>query len=106
MTLVVHQLPTCEITGPDAICTGGTAEFCGPDVAGYTYLWSTGATTRCITVSAAGTYTLQITDANGCLNSCEKMVRVNDTPTCQIRGPGAICDGGSAEFCGPDGAGL
>ena len=39
------------------------------------YLWSTGATTPAINVSLAGTYTLQVTDVNGCLGiSSENVV--------------------------------
>ncbi|MFD2042628.1 hypothetical protein ACFSJW_24960, partial [Flavobacterium artemisiae] len=33
---------------------------------GYTYLWSTGATTSTATGLAAGTYSVTVTDANGC----------------------------------------
>ena len=33
----------------------------------YTYLWSTGATTASITSISGGTYTVTITDANGCV---------------------------------------
>src|SRR5690606_39382556 len=32
----------------------------------YTYLWSNGATTQSITELAAGSYTVTVTDANGC----------------------------------------
>src|SRR5690606_13083290 len=32
----------------------------------YTYLWSNGATTQSITDLAAGSYTVTVTDANGC----------------------------------------
>lgn len=34
--------------------------------AGFTYLWSTGATTQTIEVTSAGTYSVTITNANGC----------------------------------------
>ena len=32
----------------------------------YTFFWSTGATTECISVDTAGDYTVQVFDANGC----------------------------------------
>jgi gliding motility-associated-like protein len=34
---------------------------------GYTYLWSTGSTINSISAQPAGTYTLQVTDNNGCI---------------------------------------
>jgi gliding motility-associated-like protein len=34
---------------------------------GYTYLWSTGSTINGISAQPAGTYTLQVTDNNGCI---------------------------------------
>ena len=48
--------------------SGGTAP--------YTYAWSTGATTASITVSPASTttYTVQVTDANGCIESANLIV--------------------------------
>lgn len=47
---------------------GGTAP--------YTYQWSTGQNTPSISVAAAGTYTVQITDAVGCSVAAAQVVRV------------------------------
>jgi hypothetical protein len=44
----------------------------------YTYLWSNGATTQSTSVSAAGNYTVVITDAYGCTASFTKSVEVMD----------------------------
>ncbi|MCC9019725.1 hypothetical protein [Flavobacterium lipolyticum] len=46
--------------------TGGTP--------GYTYLWSTGATTQTITGRVAGTYSVIITDANNCPKTINNIV--------------------------------
>jgi hypothetical protein len=40
----------------------------------YTYAWNSGATTQDITAIAAGTYTLTVTDANGCSTSASGTV--------------------------------
>lgn len=46
-------------------CAGDTVRLSGPGSARFT-LWSTGATTRSIVVTAAGTYWLSVVDTNGC----------------------------------------
>jgi hypothetical protein len=54
----------------DANCNAGNDGTASVIAAGgttpYTYLWSNGGTTASITGLAAGTYTVTITDANGC----------------------------------------
>ena len=50
------------------------------------YLWSIGATTSNISVTSSGSYSVQVTDANGCLSaqSTPVIVTVNALPTVSI----------------------
>ncbi|AEE53479.1 ice-binding family protein [Haliscomenobacter hydrossis] len=102
-TLVVNPLPSCLITGEDAICAGQSTELCVPAGA-MGYLWSTGATTNCITVNAAGTYSVTVTNAAGCTSVCSKIITINQQTTCLITGNDAICAGQSTELCVSAGA--
>ncbi len=106
--LTVHPLPPCDIDGPPFVCSGYTAELCGPE-GDYSYAWSGPSppypATRCITVGETGTYTLTVTDnSTGCSNGpCEHQLEVGDSPPCDITGPNAICEGDTALLCGPEG---
>ncbi len=59
-----------EMNGKYAICTNGERGDASATVAGgvapYRYRWSNGATTSAITDLLPGTYSLTVTDANGC----------------------------------------
>jgi trimeric autotransporter adhesin len=98
----INPLPICQITGVETVCFGQSSELCASG--GSTYLWSTGASTSCLTVNATGTYTVTVTDANGCKSTCSKTVTVGLEPTCQITGNDAICAGQSTPLCVPSGA--
>src|SRR5213078_712245 len=62
------------------------------------YLWSTGATTQSINVSATGNYFVTVTNTLGCSNSSTAIsVTVNPLPTASITpsGPTTFCQGGT-----------
>ena len=69
-TIVVtnYALPTVALGADQNICTSDTLTLDAGN-AGSTYLWSTGATTRTIGVSLAGTYSVTVTSAQGCSSS-------------------------------------
>jgi hypothetical protein len=58
-----------SITGPSTGCANQPVELCGPEGPfGYAWTGPTGfaATTRCVSVSSSGVYSLVLTGANGC----------------------------------------
>jgi len=61
----VNPLPVVNIMGPDVICNNDSA-IISADNDFQIYKWNTGAKTKSITVKKAGTYTLTVTDSNGC----------------------------------------
>jgi hypothetical protein len=66
-----------------------------------TYLWNTSATTSSINISASGTFTVTVTDINGCTGvSAPLLVTVNSLPTPAITpsGPLSFCNGGSVNL--------
>ena len=82
-TVTVNALPaqpTITASGPTTFCIGGSVTLTSS--AGSTYLWSTGATTQSINVTAAGSYTVRITNAAGCQSvpSAATTVIVNALP--------------------------
>lgn len=64
------------------------------------YLWSTGETTRDITVSDSGLYTVRITTDSGCTSTGAIYVKVIDAPELEIisSGPTNLCDGDELEL--------
>jgi len=70
--LTVHPLPPAAISGTLTFCQGTNTTLSGPDgMVGYTWLGPqhNGLNAQSNTVSLAGTYTLIVTDSNGCQNA-------------------------------------
>jgi len=107
-TAVMNPIPTPVITpsGPTTFCTGGSVVLTAP--AGYTYLWSTAATTRSITVTTSGTFTVTVSDGTCSAVSAPTTVAVVAQPSATITpgGPITLCTGGSVVLTAPAGAGY
>lgn len=64
-----------------------------------TYLWSNGANTSSVSGLLPGTYTVTITDANGCSQSASYLIAAaNPDPQPTISGPTEFCDGETVEL--------
>jgi large repetitive protein len=87
--------PTITALGPTTFCTGGSVTL--RSVPATTYSWSNGATSRNINVSSSGSYTVQVTDANGCQSavSLPSVVNVNTLPVVNVSADTTIPNGTS-----------
>ena len=104
--VTVNPLPTASVTPvASSICPGGSALLTASG--GISYLWNNAATTASITVSPAATasYSVSVTDANGCTASATGNVTVNPLPIASISpAAAAICEGASATLTANGGA--
>ena len=64
VTIRMTISPTLSLPRDTTICVNDPILISGPD--GFTYLWSTGATTQQESLGVEGAYSLQITDEYGC----------------------------------------
>jgi gliding motility-associated-like protein len=90
--------PTITASGPTTFCAGGSVTLTSSG--GTSYLWSNGATTQSINVTTSGSYTVKVTNADGCqsASSVATVVTANSlpaTPTITASGPTTFCAGGS-----------
>lgn len=98
---------TIAYTPSLTICEGETVNLIAPPGAGYTYLWNNGATAQLITVNVAGTYSVIVTDANGCALTPDPVtVVVYPAPDAFISGSSVICDQGCVTLSAPAGFGY
>jgi gliding motility-associated-like protein len=77
-TIVVNSIPVPVINGDSAVSYGRSITLCA--TAGELYLWNTGQTTQCISISpeTETTYTVTVTTAGGCTASASKTITIID----------------------------
>ena len=83
--------PTKNLGADVSICPGSAVSLDAGNT-GATYLWSTGATTKTINVTAANTYRVTVTSANGCVVSDTIVVSLKAAPVVTLGADQNICN--------------
>lgn len=117
INVTVNNLPMAITTpsGAVAICAGDSVQILANQNTGYTFQWMesntaiAGATNASYWITNAGTYAVQVTDANGCINTSSNIVStLNALPSASIlaQGPVIFCAGSSVYLTANTGANL
>jgi len=99
-SVTVNANPVPVITGTTSFCQGGSATL---DAGGgyYSYVWGAAfnisilGTTETLVITSPGTYTVKVTDGNGCTGSTSQTMTQNHGPAPVITGPATFCQGDS-----------
>lgn len=92
-SVIKNNLPIPIITGAGTICEGQNGALTASG--GVSYQWSNNVSTATINPSIAGTYTVTVTNANGCSAAASTNITVNQPPVVNIIGDTSFCQGSS-----------
>lgn len=103
--VIVNQSPVVDLGNDTTICTGSVLNLNAGN-SGSSYAWSTFEISQSINVTTTGAYTVQVTNANGCVGSDNIAVTVTNllNPVIVASGPLNFCAGESVSLDG--GAGF
>ncbi|MFA8436417.1 MAG: gliding motility-associated C-terminal domain-containing protein, partial [Marinifilaceae bacterium] len=94
VVISVNPNPVVNLGDDQAFCEGSSATLDAGNV-GSTYLWNDGSISQTLVASASGSYSVIVTDSNGCLASDEVAVVVNPNPVVNFGVDREFCDGNS-----------
>ena len=109
-TVTVNSLPTATASSNSPVCEGqlltltgganglGSYSWTGPD--SYTSSNQSPTVSGSATTAMGGTYSIIVTDANGCTNTMSTTVTVNPQPTATANDNGPVCVGESIVLTG------
>ncbi len=99
VTVTVNNLPNAVVTGGSTICQGSSTTLTAGG--GTSYSWSNGLggnSQVTVSPSSVTTYSVTVTDANGCTATAQQQVSVNSVPTASITGASVVCEGSSTDL--------
>lgn len=92
INVTLNAAPVVNL-GPAITQCGGSATLDAGN-AGFTYLWSTGATSKTLTVSSSGTYSVTVTNpVTNCSATGQVQVTINAIPTVSLGPDRSQCGG-------------
>ncbi|MBX2873830.1 MAG: T9SS type A sorting domain-containing protein, partial [Saprospiraceae bacterium] len=95
--VTVYPLPEIALPGVSSICQGESSVLdAGAGFAAYQ--WSTGSVQQTITINTPDTYSVTVTDDNGCQRSSSTVALITPSPNPQIVGDLVFCPGNSSEL--------
>jgi gliding motility-associated-like protein len=103
-TVVIYAPPTVVVSGGSAICQGATTGVTLTASGALNYVWTPAGTLSCSTCavttalpSATTTYIVTGTDGNGCTDTAQVTVNVNNRPNVSaVSNTTAVCIGSTA----------
>jgi gliding motility-associated-like protein len=102
-TLVsINPLPVPDLGSDTTVCPGDPVTL-NPGAGYPAYSWNTGSIDQIISVTQPGTYSVTITDGNGCQQSDDVILSNFPVPPLNLGNDLAICNGGSAQITAPGG---
>lgn len=98
VSVSVFPSPTVTITGNTTVCSGQNVALIASG--GQTYIWNTGDTTNLLiqSVFSNSTYSVTVTDVNGCSATGMAVVTANPVPVMTVTGGGTIIQGQATQL--------
>lgn len=93
ITITTNSLPTINLGNDTSICFGESITLDAGLASSYN--WSNSTFVQTINVNSAGTYWVDITDANDCVNRDSIVVNINAIPVVDLGGNTSICENDS-----------
>jgi hypothetical protein len=94
IVVIFNELPGANLGADQSVCSNDIPTILSVQTTGnqLSYLWSTGQTTQQIQVAQAGSYTVTVTNSNGCESSDAVQVQVLTSPNINAGNDITICE--------------